>query len=76
MLNLTAFIFTLSNHSWYGLENSGEECPMSAVSSKAKHRSRFAVDLRDELHLEMPDRSGIACRTLLSTIPDVRAYMP
>ena len=37
---------------------------------------RIPTDLRDELHLEVPDASGIAYREFLGAIQGIAAYMP
>jgi hypothetical protein len=41
------------------------------------HRpQQIATDLRDELHLKIPDASGIAYRRLLGQIDGAGAFMP
>jgi len=43
---------------------------------ESQRPEQIPIDLRDELHLKVPDASGIAYRKLLAEIPDVHAYMP
>lgn len=43
---------------------------------ESQRPERIPVDLRDELHLKIPDASGIAYRKLLRQIEDVAAFVP
>jgi phenylpropionate dioxygenase-like ring-hydroxylating dioxygenase large terminal subunit len=43
---------------------------------ESQRPERIPLDLRNELHLKVPDASGIAFRRMLSTIGDVGPYMP
>ncbi len=43
---------------------------------ESQRPEQIPTDLRDELHLKVPDASGIAYRKLLGTIQDVDAFLP
>lgn len=43
---------------------------------ESQRPERIPTDLRDELHLKVPDASGIAYRKYLGGIEGVAAYMP
>ena len=43
---------------------------------ESQRPEQIPTDLRDELHLKVPDASGIAYRTLLSRIEGSTAFMP
>lgn len=43
---------------------------------ESQRPERIPVDLRDELHLKVPDASGIAYRKLLGRIQDTAAFLP
>jgi phenylpropionate dioxygenase-like ring-hydroxylating dioxygenase large terminal subunit len=46
------------------------------VVVESQRPERIPVDLREELHLKVPDASGIAFRRMLSTIAQVAPFMP
>jgi hypothetical protein len=43
---------------------------------ESQRPERIPTDLRDELHLKVPDASGIAYRKYLGAIQGTAAYMP
>lgn len=43
---------------------------------ESQRPERIPTDLRDELHLKVPDASGIAYRKLLGEIQDIAAFLP
>jgi phenylpropionate dioxygenase-like ring-hydroxylating dioxygenase large terminal subunit len=46
------------------------------VVVESQRPERIPLDLREELHLKVPDASGIAFRRMLSTIGQVAPFMP
>jgi phenylpropionate dioxygenase-like ring-hydroxylating dioxygenase large terminal subunit len=46
------------------------------VVVESQRPERIPVDLKEELHLKVPDASGIAFRRMLSTIDEVGPFMP
>lgn len=46
------------------------------VVVESQRPERIPVDLKEELHLKVPDASGIAFRRMLATITEVAPFMP
>ena len=46
------------------------------VIVESQRPEEIPTDLRDELHLKVPDASGIAYRRLLARIDEAGAFMP
>jgi hypothetical protein len=46
------------------------------VVVESQRPERIPIDLKEELHLKVPDASGIAFRRMLGTIAEVTPFMP
>jgi phenylpropionate dioxygenase-like ring-hydroxylating dioxygenase large terminal subunit len=75
------YMFVLRNYDHGG--NDSEYQHFSDVIMEQDRRivesqrpEEIPIDLRDELHLKVPDASGIAYRKLLSAIDGVTPFMP
>lgn len=75
------YLFIVRNHrvdeddkTWKDFSDTIMEQDRKIVESQRPEE--IPTDLREELHLKVPDASGIAYRRLLSGIDEVAAFMP